>query len=182
MVEKGGKQASIIISERRSSARQRGPGVQGPKSPLGALDMDGEAMAQSGAGAETIHTGAGVARRAAFHERRRADAAERATSDAGDEALLHNEAQAGGVRLVPAEEVQLTPPGANYFVLTPECSKRERREKRSRLAAAGAAERAPEDPPTRDGRHVRSRTGVDTRHEAGDGDDDEGGGERTVSV
>ena len=113
--------------------------MQGPKSPLGALDLDGEAMAQSGAGAETIHTGAGVARRAAFHERRRADAAERATSDAGDEALLHDEAQAGGVRLVPAEEVQLTPPGANYFVLTPEGSKRERREKRSRLAAAGAS-------------------------------------------
>ena len=112
--------------------------MQGPKSPLGALDLDGEAMAQSGAGAETIHTGAGVARRAAFHERRRADAAERATSDAGDEALLHDEAQAGGVRLVPAEEVQLTPPGANYFVLTPEGSKRERREKRSRLAAVGA--------------------------------------------
>ena len=78
---------------------------------------------------------------------------------------------------MPAEEVQLTPPGANYFVLTPEDSKRERREKRSRLAAAGAAERAPEDPPTGDGRHVRSRTGVDTRHEAGDGDDDEGGRE-----
>ena len=79
-------------------------------------------------------------------ERRRADAAERATSDAGDEALLHDEAQAGGVRLMPAEEVQLTPPGANYFVLTPEGSKRERREKRtqwSRLAAAGATERAP---------------------------------------
>ena len=61
------------------------------------------------------------------------------------------------MRLVLAEEVQLTPPGANYFVLTPEGSKRERREKRSRLAAAGAAERAPEDPPTGDGRGTSDR-------------------------
>ena len=102
--------------------------MQGPQSPLGALDLDGEAMAQGGAGAETIHTGAGVARRAAFHERRRADAAERADEQRGRRGpVLHDEAQAGGVRLVPAEEVQLTPPGANYFVLTPEGSKRERR-------------------------------------------------------
>ena len=61
-------------------------------------------MEQSGA--ETRHTGAGVARRAAFHERRRAEAAERAMNGVGDEVLLQDEAQAG-VHLVPAEEVQL---------------------------------------------------------------------------
>jgi hypothetical protein len=63
-------------------------------------------MAQSGAG--TIHTGASVARRAAFHEQRLAEAAERAANDAGYEALLQDEARAGDVRLVPAEKVEVT--------------------------------------------------------------------------
>ena len=74
------------------------------------------AMAQSGTMA-TTHTGEGVVRRAAFHARRRAEA----ESDVDDAAMLQEEARRDNVRLVPAEEVEVSEPGANYFVIRPPC-------------------------------------------------------------
>ena len=58
-----------------------------------------------------------------------------------DEVTLEEEARRGDeVRFMSAEDVEVPPPGANYFVVKAAETKRERREKRSRSVPAEAVD------------------------------------------
>ena len=124
-------------------------------------------------GVSTAHTGAGVARRTAYHDRRRLEATETEATRVRDEVTLEEEARRGDeIRLMSAEDVEVPPPGANYFVVKASETKREQREKRSRPVPAEAVD----DVPTAASRRVRSRlmARCDNQGRAGGGRDEEG--------
>ena len=85
------------------------------------------------AAAPTRHAGAGIARRAAFHERQRL---ERAELEAGGGAVLPPETQVVQVRAVDVLD-GVADAGPNYTLLKPKETKKERR-KRQRDAATAA--------------------------------------------
>ena len=62
-------------------------------------------------GVSTTHTGAGVARRTAYNDRRRLEATETEETRVRDEVILEEEARRGDeVRLMSAEDVVVPPP------------------------------------------------------------------------
>ena len=90
------------------------------------------------AAAPTRHTGAGIARRAAFHERQRAERAELETARG---AVLPPETQMVHVRAVDVLN-GVAEKGPNYTLLKPKEKKKERRKRQREAAAAAQAQDA----------------------------------------